>query len=220
MRRVLNADTLLPVTIHSLEKYKTAVKNSAKNFQTLQPLIEDDATEKMYFAELQKAYRDKLVELDKTIELRRTKGFAVGVAAIKEGTGARDMEQIRQIISLMSQQEQSILTQRSTEARVSLQRASLAFYGTLFAALITVSALFYVFRRYVILRTREEEQYWTLHAVMATSLDNIYVYNTRGQYRYVSEGGARVLGFSPEDMIGKTGKELGQQENSSNIASK
>ncbi|MBD1865701.1 MULTISPECIES: PAS domain-containing protein, partial [Trichocoleus] len=49
----------------------------------------------------------------------------------------------------------------------------------------------------------------TLNAIFSASVDHIYVFDQAGRYRYVSDGGAQVLGFQPHDLVGKTWKELG-----------
>jgi PAS domain S-box-containing protein len=46
-------------------------------------------------------------------------------------------------------------------------------------------------------------------ALLAASTDNIYVLDRRHRYTHVSNGGAAAIGLTPEEMIGKTGRELG-----------
>lgn len=59
------------------------------------------------------------------------------------------------------------------------------------------------------LMAQAQEQANTLQAILATSVDHIYVFDHAGRYRYVSEGGAYVLGFQPSEVIGKTWQDLG-----------
>ncbi len=54
-----------------------------------------------------------------------------------------------------------------------------------------------------------QEQAKTLDAILACSTDHIYVFDREGRYRYVSDGGAQVMGFQPSDIIGKSWRELG-----------
>ncbi|MEA5567210.1 PAS domain S-box protein [Anabaena sp. UHCC 0399] len=53
-----------------------------------------------------------------------------------------------------------------------------------------------------------QEQANILDAILATSVDHIFIFNSTGQYQYVSHGGAATLGLHPEDMVGKTVQEL------------
>src|SRR5436190_22485510 len=48
-----------------------------------------------------------------------------------------------------------------------------------------------------------------LEGILAATVDHVYVVDAAGRYCYVSAGGARVLGFEPEAVIGKNWRELG-----------
>jgi PAS domain S-box-containing protein len=58
------------------------------------------------------------------------------------------------------------------------------------------------------LANQVQEQANILNAILAKSVDNIYIFNRTGQYQYVSHGGAAVLGLHPQEMIGKTVQDL------------
>ncbi|ABA23074.1 PAS/PAC sensor hybrid histidine kinase [Trichormus variabilis ATCC 29413] len=58
------------------------------------------------------------------------------------------------------------------------------------------------------LATQVQEQANILNAILATSVDHIYILNRTGHYQYVSYGGAAVLGLHPQQMIGKTVQEI------------
>ena len=59
------------------------------------------------------------------------------------------------------------------------------------------------------LHAEVQEQARTLTAILSASVDNLYIIDGAGQYRYVSMGGAHVLGHEPADMQGKTWQALG-----------
>jgi PAS domain S-box-containing protein len=59
------------------------------------------------------------------------------------------------------------------------------------------------------LSTQSQEQANTLSAIFSASVDHIYVIDQEGRYRYVSHGGAQVLGLQPSDLIGKTWRDIG-----------
>lgn len=54
-----------------------------------------------------------------------------------------------------------------------------------------------------------QEQANTLNAIFSVSVDHIYVFDQQGRYRYVSTRGAEVLGFQPNQLIGKTWRDIG-----------
>jgi PAS domain S-box-containing protein len=49
----------------------------------------------------------------------------------------------------------------------------------------------------------------TLAGIGSATVDNIYVVDREERYRFVSEGGARVMGFEPSEIVGKHWSELG-----------
>ncbi|MBD2506424.1 PAS domain S-box protein [Nostoc muscorum FACHB-395] len=58
------------------------------------------------------------------------------------------------------------------------------------------------------LTTQVQEQANILNAILTASVDHIYIFNRRGCYQYVSRDAATILGFKPQDIVGKTLQEL------------
>ncbi|NKE70792.1 ATP-binding protein [Candidatus Manganitrophus noduliformans] len=59
------------------------------------------------------------------------------------------------------------------------------------------------------LNERIREQAGTLNGILSASVDNIYVLDHEGRYKFVSDGGAAVLGLDASDMVGKNWRDLG-----------
>ncbi|MEH2195537.1 MAG: PAS domain S-box protein [Nostoc sp.] len=58
------------------------------------------------------------------------------------------------------------------------------------------------------LTTQVQEQANILNAILTASVDHIYIFDRKGCYEYVSHDAAIILGFQPQDIIGKTLQEL------------
>lgn len=58
------------------------------------------------------------------------------------------------------------------------------------------------------LTTQVQEQANILNAILTASVDHIYIFNGRGCYQYVSHDAATILGFKPQDLVGKTLQDL------------
>ncbi|HYX14693.1 MAG TPA: PAS domain S-box protein [Nostoc sp.] len=58
------------------------------------------------------------------------------------------------------------------------------------------------------LTTQVQEQANILNAILTASVDHIYIFDDRGCYQFVSHDGAIVLGFKPQDLVGKTLQDL------------
>ncbi|HYA32445.1 MAG TPA: PAS domain S-box protein [Candidatus Bathyarchaeia archaeon] len=62
---------------------------------------------------------------------------------------------------------------------------------------------------YELLAGKVAKQARTLEGILSASADLIYVFDRESRYIYVNRPGARVLGFTPHEMVGKTWTELG-----------
>ncbi|AFY43228.1 PAS domain S-box protein [Nostoc sp. PCC 7107] len=58
------------------------------------------------------------------------------------------------------------------------------------------------------LTSQVQEQANLLNAILATSVDHIYIFDRTGRHQYISHGGAAILGFQPQELLGKTLREL------------
>ncbi|BBD64348.1 PAS/PAC sensor hybrid histidine kinase [Nostoc commune NIES-4072] len=58
------------------------------------------------------------------------------------------------------------------------------------------------------LTTQVQEQANILNAILTASVDHIYIFDGRGCYQYVSLDAATILGFKPQDIVGKTLQDL------------
>ena len=62
-------------------------------------------------------------------------------------------------------------------------------------------------------RSAEEERVEALlaqfRAVCAATADHIYLFDPDGRYRFASAAGARALGWTPEEMVGRSWRDLG-----------
>ncbi|MCC5652531.1 PAS domain S-box protein [Nostoc sp. XA013] len=58
------------------------------------------------------------------------------------------------------------------------------------------------------LTTQVQEQANILNAILTASVDHIYIFNLKGRYQYVSRDAATLLGFKPQDLVGKTLQDL------------
>ncbi|MDZ8223166.1 PAS domain S-box protein [Nostoc sp. ChiVER01] len=58
------------------------------------------------------------------------------------------------------------------------------------------------------LTSQVQEQANILNAILTASVDHIYIFDDRGCYQYASHDAATILGFKPQDLIGKTLQDL------------
>ncbi|BBD61577.1 two-component hybrid sensor and regulator [Nostoc sp. HK-01] len=58
------------------------------------------------------------------------------------------------------------------------------------------------------LTSQVQEQANLLNAILATSVDHIYIFDRTGRHQYISHGGAAILGLKPQELLGKTLRDL------------
>ncbi|YAF98233.1 MAG: PAS domain S-box protein [Nodularia sp. CChRGM 3473] len=58
------------------------------------------------------------------------------------------------------------------------------------------------------LTLKVQEQANVLNAILAASVDHIYIFNRSGCYQYVSDGAAAILGLKSQEILGRTVREL------------
>ncbi|MBD2450482.1 PAS domain S-box protein [Nostoc sp. FACHB-152] len=58
------------------------------------------------------------------------------------------------------------------------------------------------------LTTQVQEQANLLNTILAASVDHIYIFDRAGRHKYVSHGGAAILGLKSQDLLGKALQEL------------
>src|ERR1700722_3352909 len=97
---VLNAETgqrgyLITGNAFYLAPYYSAVQSVGSTESTLKSLIAGDSNMTSYFLELQPIISEKFVELNETIVLRQTQGFAAAQAAVSTNVGENYVNHIR-----------------------------------------------------------------------------------------------------------------------------
>ncbi len=192
-----------------LAPYKDSIEQVQRNFALLDTLFEADGEQKARLDEVKKAYNDKRKEMEQTIALRRNGGLQDAVPLALLGNGRRQMTIIRRALHAMENAEKLQLDEQTLQARRSLETATTAFYATLLAAILTVLALFLLIRRYIAVYQRAEKEFRALNALMANSVDTIYIFDLHGRFTHASKGAGKLLHISPEQIIGKTGKDVG-----------
>jgi signal transduction histidine kinase/DNA-binding response OmpR family regulator/CHASE3 domain sensor protein len=110
-----------------LEPFATAREQLPSQLKMLRTLIEDDPAQLARLDRLQTAITDKMQELDKTVELKRSDQAAAAMGLLLAGRGKTDMDHIRVVIAEMEAYERQLIASRTQAWR---QAATLAFAVT------------------------------------------------------------------------------------------
>ena len=190
-----------------LETYRASISRSEQEKTIVANLIVDNPTQQREIPILERLAARKIQLADTVITLRKTTGLEAAVDAIQNGEGQRIMEDYREVIREMEDEEQRLLVLRDANAKRRLdQTRGVLILGTLLGLLVAVAAGWSVQRdssqrlfAEESLRESEERYRMLLDGVEDYA---IYVMDPQGQILSWNAGAERIKGYSAEEIIG------------------
>lgn len=123
-----------------LDSYRSGRPAVAIALQTLRRLTVDNPTEQQRVDSLSRLAAAKLAELDSTIVLRRTQGFAAAVAVVVTDRGRNEMIGARRVVADMKSAEFALLAARDrTQRRNSIATFIVIGLGSVIAFLLAAA---------------------------------------------------------------------------------
>jgi methyl-accepting chemotaxis protein len=98
-----------------LEPYVASASDIPKVVKDLRELTRDNPNQQKRLDDLEPLITQKLAELKRTIDLRRSAGFEPTQKIVASGEGKRTMDQIRLVLGQMDREERDLLRQRADE---------------------------------------------------------------------------------------------------------
>jgi PAS domain S-box-containing protein len=198
------------------EAYTKALNRIAEQMSELDKLAEKDYTQKIFLINVAVPLRQKLVALQQTIKLYRTKGFEAAIADLKNDSGKTFMISLRADFEAAAADEREEISNSSALLQSVSRSIVLNFACLVILALILSGAFAFLVRRYVVATSRlqqflieraafQEEQ----AELLELTYDAIMVRNLAdGTIRYWNKGAQQLYGFSAEEAIGRKSHEL------------
>jgi methyl-accepting chemotaxis protein len=124
-----------------LAPYQSGLAAIAGTLSDVRRLTSDNPDQQRRLTALAPLIDAKLAELKQTIDLRRTQGFDAATKVVLTNAGKTTMDQIRALVAEADQEEQTLLKQRSDEARASVDLTTgIILWGGL-AGILVVAAI-------------------------------------------------------------------------------
>lgn len=139
-----------------LEPYHNATKSVNEYLQQVKNLTVDNPIQQQRMIALQGRIARKFLELNQTIILRQKKGFAAAQQVVSFGQGKQEMDQIRDLVTQMENEERQLLQRRTKEVKTSAQQTILTFSIASGVSLALLGLVFYLVRRDFIQRSKAE----------------------------------------------------------------
>lgn len=105
-----------------LAPYQGAHELVDQKLKHLRELTSDNPIEQQRLTALEPVVNSKFAELQETIDVRRTKGFAAAAQEVLTDKGKNAMDSIRNLVGEMQEEETGLLAQRSAEEKARARR--------------------------------------------------------------------------------------------------
>ncbi len=189
-----------------LRPYTAALPAIGRHLMRLKELTEGDASQRLKLTELESKIAARLALINDSIDLRKASGFAAAEQVVSSGRGKKIMDDIRGLVTEMSERENAQLDRRRVESNQSARNTTITL--TILGALLLgfLPAGFLVIRRDFKKRRRAEEalreseersKYLIEHAN-----ELIYRTDAGGRLMFVNPTCTRVLKLSEEELVG------------------
>ncbi|MGH9629109.1 MAG: sensor histidine kinase [Bryobacteraceae bacterium] len=147
-----------------LGPYLTGRPNVDRALRELEDMTAANERQHMWMEHLKVLVPQKLDELRRSVELRRSQGVEAASQAVLAGRGTRAIDDIRTVIRNMTAEEERLLYVRTGEQRQSFFRTISLFVALLVFNLALIWMLYYLVKRDTTERKREEQVIRQLNA--------------------------------------------------------
>lgn len=128
-----------------LTPFTSALSEYKPDLAELRQMTHDNPTEQINLDKLEPLVKKRLDYASYIIELRRTQGTEDAVKKIGNGTGQVAMENIRQVITSMENEENSLLSVRNQESQASsILLENILVFGTATVLIVTTTVMAFI----------------------------------------------------------------------------
>jgi PAS domain S-box-containing protein len=193
-----------------LEPYSQAQLPIREGLQQLKRLTQDSPEQQREVNRLDILVQKKRQELEQTIALSKTQQSKAALAIVLQRQGKTWMDQIRQALAALEQQERLQLAQRVelkelAAMQITLMLCSAVLMGTLLMIILALLCWNAVQRQRVQAQrfNEAERSRQTLINILESITEGFVSLDQNWNYLYVNHQGGEILGRSPESLMGK-----------------
>jgi signal transduction histidine kinase len=151
-----------------LQPFYDAVDQARHQIRSLSELTADNPSQQERLVEIQSLMEKKFDELQETISLRKENGLEAALQVVLTGKGKSLMDNIRQVMGQMQDEEDRLLRQRETKLQQEIFYRRIAM---MLGGIVAVS--FFVLSAFLAHKNIVRKQVESLNRLMKESLDNV-----------------------------------------------
>jgi PAS domain S-box-containing protein len=190
-----------------LEPYQAVIEKIDQKIAELKDLVADQASQQKQFSTIEPLIAAKLAIIKRTIYLRQNQGFEAALQVIQTNEGKNLMDNIRQVIHEMENQNKGLLQQQSQAVKSTAKKTVLTLAIAICLSFIILAIVYYFIYREAKERQFTEE---TLHkernfisAVLDTAGALVIVLDAQGQILRFNQACEQTTGYSFDEVRGR-----------------
>lgn len=189
-----------------LEPYIGAVSQVNQHIDRLSSLTKDNAGQHERLPELRRLVAERILIADQNIDLERSGKHAEAVNAVINQAGKDKMDQVRQLVGEMRQDEERLLHERTANSQQSLRSSIVTFLVATLVAVLFVLTYYWVARRELFrslesARSIKERESW-LHTTLKSIGDAVIATDRKGVVKFLNGVAENLTGFTSHEAEG------------------
>jgi PAS domain S-box-containing protein len=186
---------------------QSAIDEIAPAIRKLQFLVRDNTIQEHRLDMLNPLIQQKLEAVQTLTQIRQEKGFDPARQLLSDGPAVRLMDQIRQVLAAMSDEENRLLTLRTIATETNARRGiALISSGAVFS-LVLVLAAGWALNRDIGGRERMETALRSSEAMfrglLQSAPDAMVIADDRGNIKLANTQAEQLFGYSADELIGR-----------------
>jgi len=212
--------------------YTTSIRDIQHNLDDLQLLAKQDSILSKHLKLLETAIHSKLSELQKSIDLYRTKGKDAAMQVVLTDEGQKLMEEVRSRIGQVNDSENILLQSRRQQNLYNQQVTFVALPVSGFIIFFLLGLVYWVVSRESVQREKAQQELNQLNQVLQKNMTllNSIIENVPGmiflkdakelRFQLFNKAAEDVVGFSSEEVLGKNDYDFFPKEQADQFTSK
>jgi PAS domain S-box-containing protein len=189
-----------------LAPYHAAQAELPKKVARAKLLTVDNPRHQERFATLEKHIADKMQELERTVELRKT-NFEASRQVVLTDEGKKAMDAVRSEVSDMESEEQALLRERTEQAVRAYRVAIITGVLATLLALVMFGGFIYLLRQNFLTRAKaaavvHDQREW-FRTTLASIGDAVIATNTEGRITFLNPVAQQLTGWNESEACGR-----------------